>query len=69
MPIYEYVCNECGWSFEKIVFGDTEVRCPKCDSASVKKKFSIFGMRGVENKGGGSAGCNSCSSSSCSTCH
>lgn len=69
MPIFEYRCNDCGEDFEKLVFGSTPVRCPKCNSRSVKKKFSTFGMRGVEIKGGGSSGCGSCSSSSCSTCH
>lgn len=69
MPIFEYRCNDCGEDFEKLVFGNNPVRCPKCNSQSVKKKFSTFGMRGVENKGGGSSGCSSCSSNSCSTCH
>jgi len=69
MPIYEYRCNDCGEDFEKLVFGNATVRCPRCNSESVKKRLSTFGMRGVENKGGGTSGCSSCSSSSCSTCH
>jgi putative FmdB family regulatory protein len=67
MPIFEYKCNACGEDFEKLVFGSQKVQCPKCSSDDIKKKFSTFGMSGVENPG--SSGCSSCSSSSCSTCH
>ncbi len=67
MPIFEYKCNECGEEFEKLIMRkDAEIECPKCGAKNVKKKFSIFGMRGVENTG---SGCSSCSSSSCSSCH
>ncbi|HXX56734.1 MAG TPA: zinc ribbon domain-containing protein [Thermodesulfovibrionales bacterium] len=68
MPIFEYRCNGCGEDFEKLVFGNQAVRCPKCDSGDIKKKFSTFGMSGVEHAGS-SSGCSSCSSGSCSSCH
>ncbi len=68
MPIFEYRCNACGEDFEKLVFGNQAVQCPKCDSGDVKKKFSTFGMSGVENPGPSSSGCGSCKSGSCSTC-
>ena len=67
MPIFEYKCNKCGEDFEKLVFGSQAVKCPRCDSGDVRKKFSTFGMSGVQNPG--SSGCGSCSSGSCSTCH
>lgn len=66
MPIFEYKCNKCSEDFEKLVFGSQAVRCPKCSSEDVRKKFSTFGMKGVANPG--SSGCSSCSSGSCSTC-
>ncbi|GAB4407606.1 MAG: hypothetical protein OHK0032_02930 [Thermodesulfovibrionales bacterium] len=69
MPIFEYRCNKCGEDFEKLVSGNQTVKCPKCNSDDIKKKFSTFGMGGVEKTGSGSSGCGSCSSSSCSTCH
>ena len=65
MPIFEYKCDACGEDFEKLVFGNQNIQCPKCGSDTVKKKFSVFGMSGVENPG---SGCSSCSSSSCSSC-
>jgi len=42
MPIYEYQCNNCDHSFEKLIFkGDNEqVVCPKCGANRVKKLFS-----------------------------
>jgi putative FmdB family regulatory protein len=67
MPIFEYKCNACGEDFEKLVFGDQKVTCTKCGSEDIRKKFSTFGMSGVQNPG--SSGCSSCSSGSCSTCH
>lgn len=66
MPIYEYTCEKCGHDFEKLVFGDSKVACTKCESTKVRKKFSVFGMSGVEHQT--SSGCSSCSSGSCSSC-
>lgn len=66
MPIYEYKCTKCGQEFERLVMGNQVVSCPECRSENVKKKFSVFGMSGVEKQT--SSGCSSCSSSSCSTC-
>jgi putative FmdB family regulatory protein len=66
MPIFEYKCASCGLEFEKLVFGNASVLCPNCTSEEVVKKFSLFGMSGVEKQT--SSGCSSCSSGSCSTC-
>ncbi|MBZ0157677.1 MAG: zinc ribbon domain-containing protein [Alphaproteobacteria bacterium] len=66
MPLYEYKCTKCGEEFEKLVFGNQEVRCPRCADGVVKKKFSTFGMSGVERQA--SSGCSSCSAGSCSSC-
>jgi len=66
MPIYEYACDKCGEEFEKLVHAGQKVSCPKCGNEDVRKKFSVFGMSGVENSG--SSGCTSCSSGSCSSC-
>jgi len=70
MPIYEYVCNKCCEEFEKLVFGNKEVECPKCSSKDIKKKMSAFGMSGVDKPFAGSAssGCSSCNKGSCGSC-
>jgi len=70
MPIFEYKCGACGKDFEKLVMGSAEVKCPKCESADVTKKFSTFGMSGVDKPfaGTSSSGCSSCSKSTCTSC-
>ncbi|MDD2390573.1 MAG: zinc ribbon domain-containing protein [Desulfobacterales bacterium] len=42
MPIYEYACENCGHSFEKLIFRRTDdiVKCPKCGSDKVRKLIS-----------------------------
>ena len=44
MPIFEYLCMNCGSSFEKLVVRDTgeTYRCPSCESEETKKKLSVF---------------------------
>lgn len=70
MPIFEYKCQVCGEDFEKLVSATTEVSCPRCSSKDIKKKFSVFGLSGVEKQVSTSgSSCSSCSSSSCSTCN
>ena len=49
MPIYEYVCEECGEKYEKFVrssLAKVELKCPTCGSPKGKKAISMFGMRG-----------------------
>lgn len=55
MPIYEYVCQECGEKFEKLVrssSGAIELVCPRCGSTHAEKALSLFGLSGT---GGGSS--------------
>ncbi len=42
MPIYEYQCEKCNHSFEKLIFlGDDEkINCPMCGDNNVKKLLS-----------------------------
>ncbi|HLE40306.1 MAG TPA: zinc ribbon domain-containing protein [Nitrospirota bacterium] len=72
MPIYEYQCNKCSSSFEKLVFGSNpEVLCPQCGSKETRKCMSRFGMgksSGDASSSSSGGGCGSCSSSSCSSC-
>jgi len=44
MPLYEYVCYNCGDSFEKlrrIQDDDGEVRCPTCGYDRIGRVFSV----------------------------
>ena len=48
MPIYEYTCGGCDVRFERLIrSADQEVRCPTCDSDTVTKMFSVFGVAGT----------------------
>jgi putative FmdB family regulatory protein len=46
MPIYEYICQDCGEKYEKFVrssLAKIELKCPSCGSTQAKKAFSVFG--------------------------
>ena len=58
MPTYEYKCQKCGHKFEKLVFGEEKVKCPKCQSEIVEKLISAPNVSK-----------NSKSHSTCPTCH
>ena len=47
MPIYEYVCNECGHQHEALQkMSDAPlVECPACEKDGLKKKISAPGFR------------------------
>ncbi|MEH0019852.1 MAG: zinc ribbon domain-containing protein [Desulfobacter sp.] len=53
MPIFEYKCDACDKTFEKLVFAnDTErIRCPECNSPDVTKQMSA-GSFTVTGSGG-----------------
>jgi len=45
MPIYEYLCDDCGSKFEKLVRSSqasAEVECPSCGEAHVTQQLSTF---------------------------
>ena len=47
MPIYEYVCNECGHQLEALQkMSDAPLlECPACEKEALKKKISAPGFR------------------------
>ena len=77
MPIYEYVCPECNFKFEKLrplSAADQDAECPACGKPS-QRKLSTFAcysvsQSGIANRiaGTGGSSCSSCSSGNCSTC-
>ena len=43
MPIYEYVCDDCGERYERIVMSQNQaITCPKCASAKHTLQLSVF---------------------------
>ncbi len=53
MPMYEFLCRDCGHSFETLrrINDDRKLECPKCHSENVAQLFSAFSSGGC---GGGS---------------
>jgi putative FmdB family regulatory protein len=42
MPLYEYHCMPCDFSFEALVKSTGEtVHCPRCDTVEVDKQLSV----------------------------
>jgi putative FmdB family regulatory protein len=51
MPLYEYLCKECGERFEKLVRMSDDPRaipCPSCASAAVERALSTFATGGAQ---------------------
>ncbi len=68
MPIYEFECPKCRVSFEYVVMGEEEVRCPQC-GGKVEKLISTFRSRTTSERGGSSScSCSTCSGGDCSSC-
>ncbi len=44
MPIYEFVCGDCGHRFETLVRGARTPRCPGCESERLQKQHSVFAV-------------------------
>jgi len=43
MPIYEYLCNDCGTRYEQLVMSNRQViACPKCTSERKTLQLSVF---------------------------
>ncbi|OQY28618.1 MAG: hypothetical protein B6244_06845 [Candidatus Cloacimonetes bacterium 4572_55] len=60
MPIYEYHCEDCTTTFEKLVFstsGTAVVECPKCGGSRTRKLFSAFASSGSAEATGGTLPC------------
>jgi putative FmdB family regulatory protein len=58
MPLYEYKCDECGHEFEELVYNESEVICPACDSENTKKQISSFSAGNTRLSGGSGSSCN-----------
>jgi putative FmdB family regulatory protein len=67
MPLFEFICEECGAVFEELVRSASTISgviCPDCQSEQVKKKISTFASK---VSGSGSSFASSTSAASCST--
>jgi putative FmdB family regulatory protein len=53
MPIFEYLCQDCGTRFEKLVRNGASTECPSCGQARLDQQFSTFSAHA--NTGSGPA--------------
>ncbi len=71
MPIYTYVCKDCGEKFDLMVGVNSEkvqLRCAKCASGNIEKTFSAFSVGNAGSSScdfGGSCSLGSCPSGGC----
>jgi len=71
MPLFEYLCKNCGRAFEQIVpRHDSPADCIHCNSENVEKQLSVFAVAGPSSKesAGGDAGCGRCGASQPGMC-
>lgn len=72
MPIYEYLCHDCGARIElmrSMKDADAPTKCAKCESQNMTRLLSLFNASSggrVVTGGGGS--CSGCAGGSCSSC-
>lgn len=46
MPIFEYLCPECGKEFERLILKKEEVvTCPACGRQEVQQKLSVSAFK------------------------
>lgn len=74
MPVYEYVCLDCGERFDalrRMAEADAPIRCSGCEGDRTSRTISVFAAvsdgRVVSGAGSG-GGCAGCGGGSCSTC-
>ena len=68
MPIFEYLCEDCGNKFEKLVRRSDEALeagCPSCGEKHLKQEFSTFAAH-ASSHASGSAEMPACPSGMCS---
>lgn len=74
MPIYEFHCHKCNQDSEVLVRSSdwSGTLCPKCGSARLEKKLSVFAssVAGSSSSGGGGGEAPACSGNpgSCGLC-
>ena len=73
MPIYEYICKDCGHRFETLRSMkdlDAPIACSHCQSLETRRALSLCyaqsGGRSLAGSNGG--GCSGCSGGSCGSC-
>jgi len=69
MPVYTYICKDCGEKFDLLIgvsSEETKLKCKKCNSRNIDKILSSFRV----GDGGSSSSSSgpSCPTGTCPTC-
>jgi putative FmdB family regulatory protein len=67
MPIYEYVCEDCGSKFEKLVRNGDAIACPGCGQSHLTTALSTFAAHSGSGKSKAGAEFPSCPGGMCRT--
>ncbi len=72
MPIYEYVCQECGRKFEALRSmkdADSPIICKYCHATNTRRALSVCNCQSDGRAiAGGGGGCSGCAGGSCGSC-
>ncbi len=71
MPLYEYVCKDCGSHFDVLrTFKDADksITCKSCLSAQTVRAISVFYAQSDGRSVTASSGCAGCGGGSCASC-
>jgi putative FmdB family regulatory protein len=60
MPIFEYICRECGHRFEALIYGKEKATCPKCHASKLEPQLSVFAVSAKSTMTAPSGACGSC---------
>ncbi len=78
MPIYEYLCADCGAKFDKMrpmSQASAPLDCVQCGSSATTRALSLFAAVSKSSSGESKAvsgtghGCASCGGTHCATCN
>jgi len=70
MPIFEYLCDDCGTKFEKLVRNraSNDVLCPSCGESHLTTQFSTFAAHSDDSsRASANDALPSCASGMCQT--
>jgi putative FmdB family regulatory protein len=72
VPVYEYVCQDCGSRFDALRpmrDADAPIACHECESEHTSRALSVFfAQSDGRTVAGRDGGCASCAGGSCATC-
>ncbi len=76
MPLYEYICQECGERFDalsQIKEADRPIACAHCHSERTTRQLSVFNAHSggkivTTSSAGNGCGCGSCGGGNCAHC-